>query len=197
MKALNEIKKYSLIAIVLCAAIGLLFLMFPAQCIKYISLAVGIVFIIMGVAGIIGFVSNKKGSVTLVLGIISALTGTVICIKYQAIISIIVVIIGVFFVVTGAFNFFTGIKIIASSLVSGWATLIMSIVTFIFGIIAVTKSNQLTVGVVQFIGVSLILYAVLGLVSFFQVKKLFKNAQNAINASNDIEVEATETELDN
>lgn len=196
MKVLNEIKKYSLIAIIVCAVIGFLFLAFPAQCIKYMSLAVGIGLIVMGAVGIIGYIANKNGGFTLALGIISAIIGVVICVKYQAIISIIVVILGVFILGTGIFNLVTGIKIVASSLVSGWVTLVMSVAEVIFGIIAVTKSTQLTEGIVQFLGVALILYAVVDLIAFFQVKKLFRNAKKAVEAKGDIEVEATEIDIE-
>lgn len=196
MKILNEVKKYSLVAIAICAVIGFLFVAFPAQCIKYTALAVGIALIIVGAVGIIGYIANKNGGFTLALGIISAIVGIVICIKYKAIISIIVIIIGIFILGTGLFNFFTGIKVIISSLVTGWITLVMSIAEVVFGIIAVTKSTQLTEGIVQFLGVALILYAIIDLIAFFQVKKLFKNAKKAIDATGDIEVEATEVETD-
>lgn len=191
MKILKEIKKYSIIAIVVCAVIGLLFVIFPAQCIKYISLAFGIALIVMGVAGVIGYATNKAGGFTLALSIVSAIAGVIICVKYQAIISVIVAIFGIFILATGLFNLATGIKVIASSLFSGWITLAMSVAEVVFGIIAITKSSQLTVGIVQFLGVALVLYAILDIVSFIQVNKLFGEAKNRLNKTGDIEVEGT------
>lgn len=194
MGFLKNVKKFSIIAIIVSAVIGILFLVFPGQCIKYISLAFGIALIVMGAGGIIGYLTNKNNGFTLALGIISALAGIIICVRYQAIISVIVVLLGIFILATGLFNLFTGIKIVASSLVSGWVTLVMSVTEVIFGIIAITKSTQLTESIVQFLGVALILYAVIDLIAFIQVKKAYNNTMNVINSSGDIEVDAVEIE---
>lgn len=190
MKILKEAKKYSLVIIGICAVVGLLFLLFPSQCIKYMSLAVGIALIIMGGAGIVGYFLNKYGGFTLALGIISAIVGIVICVKYKAIISVVVGILGIFILATGLFNLVTGIKIIVSSIVSGWITLVMSVAEVVFGIIAITKSTQLTEGIVQFLGVALLFYAVLDLIAFFQVRKIFKSAKDVIAESGDIITDA-------
>lgn len=194
MGFLKNVKKFSIIAIIVSAVIGILFLIFPGQCIKYISLAFGIALIVMGAGGIIGYLTNKNNGFTLALGIISALAGIIICVRYQAIISVIVVLLGIFILATGLFNLFTGIKIVASSLVSGWVTLVMSVTEVIFGIIAITKSTQLTESIVQFLGVALILYAVIDLIAFIQVKKAYNNTMNIINSNGDIEVDAVEIE---
>lgn len=194
MGFLKNVKKFSIIAIIVSAVIGFLFLVFPGQCIKYISLAFGIALIVMGAGGIIGYLTNKNNGFTLALGIISAIAGIIICVRYQAIISVIVVLLGIFILATGLFNLFTGIKIVASSLVSGWVTLVMSVAEVIFGIIAITKSTQLTESIVQFLGVALILYAVIDLIAFIQVKKAYNDTMNVINSNGDIEVDAVEIE---
>jgi uncharacterized membrane protein HdeD (DUF308 family) len=152
------------------------------------SLAIGIALIIMGAVGIINYFAKKSSGFTLALGIIIFIVGIIVCAKYRAIISIIVVIFGIFILATGMFNFATGIKVIASSLVSGWVTLILSIATSIFGIIAITKSTELTETIVQFIGVSLIIYAILDIIAFVQVRKLAKSLSVD---SDDIETDAT------
>jgi uncharacterized membrane protein HdeD (DUF308 family) len=191
MKVLNNIKKYSLVSIVISIVVGLLFIIFPDKCIKYTSLAVGIALVVMGIVGIINYFIDKSSGFTLALGIVTTIVGIIICIKYQAIISLIVVIFGMFILSTGLFNFVTSIKIITSSLLSGWLTLTLSIVTSIFGIIAITKSSELTQTIVQFIGVALIIYAVLDIVSYIQIKKLAKSVKDVIDSNSDIETDAT------
>jgi uncharacterized membrane protein HdeD (DUF308 family) len=188
MNVLKEIKKYSLVSVIIAIVIGILFVAFPGKCIKYMSLAIGIALIIMGAVGIINYFAKKSSGFTLALGIIIFIVGIIVCAKYRAIISIIVVIFGIFILATGMFNFATGIKVIASSLVSGWVTLILSIATSIFGIIAITKSTELTETIVQFIGVSLIIYAILDIIAFVQVRKLAKSLSVD---SDDIETDAT------
>ena len=68
----------------------------------------------------------------------------------------------------------------------------LSVVTVIFGIVAITKSSQLTEGIVRFIGVSFIVYAVLGVVSLIQVKHMTDRVKDAVDSVSDIEVDAKE-----
>lgn len=194
MKLLSEIKKYSLIAIVASAIIGAFFIMFPAQSITYMSLAVGIALIVMGIAGVIGYLANKNSSFTLALGIVSAIAGIVVCVKYETIISAIVVIIGIFILATGIFNLATGIRVLVFHMITGWLTLVLAVVEITLGIVAMTKSTELTVGIVQFLGVALLLYAIMGIVSFIQVKKMVKTVKDELNEGADIESTATVVE---
>ena len=194
MKFVAQVKKISIASILIAIALGLLFIIFPDKCITYISLAVGISLILLGVAGIIGFFVDRSSGFTLALGIISAIAGIVICAKYQAIISLIVIVFGIFILASGIFNLLTSIKIIASSLIFGWVTFALSIITSVFGVIAITKSNALTITIVQFIGAALLVYAVMDIISFFQVKKLVKDVKTAVEATNDIETDAVVVE---
>ena len=190
MKFLTQVKRISIASIIVSVILGILFIAFPEKCITYFSLAIGISLIILGVVSIIGYFIDKSGGFTLALGIISAIVGISICVKYQAIISLIVVLFGIFILASGIFNFFTAIKVIASSVVFGWVTLGLSILTSVFGIIAITKSGELTITIVQFIGAALLIYAVMDTISFIQVKKLVKEVKTAVDATNDIETDA-------
>ncbi|MBR3737118.1 MAG: DUF308 domain-containing protein [Eubacterium sp.] len=190
MKFLTQVKRISIASIIVSVILGILFIAFPEKCITYFSLAIGISLIILGVVSIIGYFIDKSGGFTLALGIISAIVGIIICVKYQAIISLIVVLFGIFILASGIFNFFTAIKVIASSVVFGWVTLGLSILTSVFGIIAITKSGELTITIVQFIGAALLIYAVMDTISFIQVKKLVKEVKTAVDATNDIETDA-------
>lgn len=191
MEFLKQIKKFSLITIAVSAVIGVLFIAFPDKCIKYLSLIIGISLIVMGIAGIVSYFLNKTSGFTLALSIVILIVGIIVCAKYRAIISLIVMIFGIFILATGLFNLATSIKIIVSSLMSGWLTLMLSIATSIFGIIAITKSTELTETIVQFIGISLIVYAVLDIIAYIQVRKVGKTVKTAIENTGDIETQGT------
>ena len=191
MEFLKRIKKFSLATIAVSAVAGLLFLIFPAQCIKYISLALGISLIAIGIIAIIGYFTDRSSAFALALGIIVLITGIVVCAKYKAIISLIVVIFGIFILITGLIDFATSIKAIVTLGISGWFTLALSILTSVFGIIAITQSAELTETIVQFIGASLLIYAVLDLISFFQVKSIANRIKQATESSDVIETDAT------
>ncbi len=191
MNIISQIKKFSVATIIVSLIMGLLFVIFPAQCIKYASLAVGISLIAIGISGVINYVSDKSSKFSLILGIIVLITGIVVCVKYRAIISLIVILFGLFILVTGLVDLITSIKAIATLRISGWFTLALSVVTIIFGIIAITKSTQLTETVVRFIGIALLIYSALDIASYFQVKSITRDVKNALNNTGDIETNAT------
>lgn len=74
--------------------------------------------------------------------------------------------------------------------------MLLSVITIIFGIVAITKSTQLTDGIVRFIGAALIVYAVLDLVTYIQVNSKVKQVKDAVDSISDIEVEAIEQQND-
>lgn len=190
MEFLKELKKISIVTMIIALVMGLLFIIFPAQCIKYISLALGIALVAFGIVGIINYYRDKATPFILVLSIIVLITGIIICVKYKAIISIIVVLFGVFILATGLVNIATGIKALKTFHPSGWFTIMLSVVISIFGIIAITKSSQLTEAIVRFIGAALLVYVVLGIVSYFQVRSLAKEVDDKIRLNSEIETQA-------
>ena len=191
MKVLSQIKKVSIGTIIVSLVVGILFVAFPGKCIDYISLFVGGSLIVTGAIGIISYLIDRISKVSLAMGIITVIAGIIICVKYKAIISIIIAIIGIFILCAGIFNFITAIKVIASSLVFGWVSFALSIATIALGIISITKSTATSQGLVRFIGIALIVYAVLGVISYFQVRKLVKQVKAEAEATDDIEVEGS------
>lgn len=193
MSLFAKIKKYSLIAVAASFIIGLLFLIFPAQCIDFMSLAVGFALIFFGVVGIFDYIVKKNSMFSLYLGIVVTICGIIICVKYKQILSVMVAILGIFLLTTGIVNFVTSIKVVVSSFVSGWLTMFMSIATCVLGIIAITKSSSTTVGIVQLMGVALIVYAVIDIVIYIQLKRAVKRATQDVNGL-EIEGEIVESE---
>ncbi len=189
---LKGLKKFSISTIIVSAVLGVLFIAFPDKCIQYISLFVGAALIVIGAVAVVTYLLDRNTILPLVLGIIVLVTGIVICAKYRQIISIIVVIFGIFILISGLVDFVASFKSIAILRLSGWFTLVLSVITIIFGIVAITKSAALTDSIVRFIGAALIIYAVLDLVSFIQVNAMAKKIKQKIDAQSDIIVEAQE-----
>ena len=185
MKLLQKVKKFSLATIVISAVLGIVFIIFPAQVMTYLSLFLGVAMILLGVAAVINFLVDRSSAFTLVLGILSAILGIIVCTQYKAIISIMVIVLGIFILAAGIANFFTAIKIIASSLVFGWLTLGLSIATSVLGIVAITQSGSFSEALVQLIGAALIVYAVLDIVAYFQVKKLASDVRDSVEVAMD------------
>lgn len=189
---LKGLKRFSIATIIVSAIMGVLFIAFPSKCIQYISLVVGVSLIVTGIISVVSYIVERDTKLPLVLGTISLISGIIVCAKYQAIISIIVVILGIFILTSGIVDMATSIRSIMIFRKSGWFTMLLSVITIVFGIVAITKSAQLTDGIVRFIGVALIVYAVLDLVTYIQVNSKVKQVKDAVDSISDIEVEATE-----
>lgn len=193
---LKGLKRFSIATIIVSAIMGVLFIAFPNKCIQYISLVVGVSLIVTGIISVVSYIIERDTKLPLVLGTISLISGIIVCAKYRAIISIIVVILGIFILTSGIVDMATSIRSIMLFRKSGWFTMLLSVITIIFGIVAITKSAQLTDGIVRFIGAALIVYAVLDLVTYIQVNSKVKQVKDAVDSISDIEVEATEQQND-
>ena len=193
---LKGLKRFSIATIIVSAIMGVLFIAFPSKCIQYISLVVGVSLIVTGIISVVSYIIERDTKLPLVLGTISLISGIIVCAKYRAIISIIVVILGIFILTSGIVDMATSIRSIMVFRKSGWFTMLLSVITIIFGIVAITKSAQLTDGIVRFIGAALIVYAVLDLVTYIQVNSKVKQVKDAVDSISDIEVEATEQQND-
>lgn len=191
MKFLQEVKKLSLATIIVSAVLGILFIVFPSRSIKYLSLIVGIGLIAIGIAAVVSYCIDKRAKFTLVLGVIVLICGIVICAKYREIINLIVMIFGIFILASGIVDLVTGLKAAVISRAAGITTVVLSVISIIFGIVAITKSAALTDGIIQFIGVALIVYAVVDAVTYFEVKNLFGSVKKAVDDVGDIETDAT------
>lgn len=189
---LKGLKRFSIATIIVSAIMGVLFIAFPSKCIQYISLVVGVSLIVTGIISVVSYIVERDTKLPLVLGTISLISGIIVCAKYRAIISIIVVILGIFILTSGIVDMATSIRSIMLFRKSGWFTMLLSVITIAFGIVAITKSAQLTDGIVRFIGAALIVYAVLDLVTYIQVNSKVKQVKDAVDSISDIEVEATE-----
>jgi len=194
MKIIQGIKKVSLATIGLSLILGVIFIAFPAQVMTYLCLFLGIAMICIGVAAVINYLIDRFSAFTLVLGILAIILGVIVCTQYKAIISFMIILLGLFILTAGLFNFFTSIKIIASSLIFGWASLFLSVATTVLGIVALTHSADFSEALVRFIGVALIVYAVMDILTYIQVKQIAGKIKDVVDSTKDVETTATVVE---
>lgn len=192
LEFIKGIKRFSIATMAIALVVGLLFIIFPSQCITYTALVVGISMILTGVISIVTYIIQRDSVLPLILGVIVAVCGIIICIKYKLLIDIVVVLLGVFILAAGIGNFATSIRALVMHRPSGWFTLVLSIITIYFGGYAITRSSELTETIVQLVGTALIVYAVLALVSFIQIMNIKKKVKKKVDQMDDIQVEATD-----
>ena len=192
-KILTEIKKYSLIVIVITGVLGGLLVAFPDKMLAYTALFIGGAFAACGVFAILNYLSDKKSKLTLTLGIIAAFSGIVICLAYRQIMSVIVFFLGIFLLIGGIVDLVNSFYIAASRHRSWIFTVILSIASIVLGIVSITNPFDTQNKIVQFIGAGLIVFAVLDLIAFIQVKKVAEEVSQRISDTKD-EYGATEVE---
>ena len=193
-KILTEIKKYSLIVIVITAVLGGLLIAFPDKMLAYTALFIGGAFAACGVFAILNYLTDKKSKLTLTLGIIAAFSGIVICIAYKQIMSVIVFFLGIFLLIGGIINLVNSLYIAVSRHRSWILTVILSIASIVLGIVSITNPFDTQNKIIQFIGAGLIVFAVLDLIAYIQVKKVAEEVSERISNAQD-EVNATEVEF--
>ena len=192
-KILTEIKKYSLIVIVITGVLGGLLVAFPDKMLAYTALFIGGAFAACGVFAILNYLSDKKSKLTLTLGIIAAFSGIVICLAYRQIMSVIVFFLGIFLLIGGIVDLVNSFYIAASRHRSWILTVILSIASIVLGIVSITNPFDTQNKIVQFIGAGLIVFAVLDLIAFIQVKKVAEEVSQRISDTKD-EYGATEVQ---
>ncbi len=191
IKVIDSIKKVSIATIILAIIGGIAFIAAPAFCQKYISLFIGVAFISVGLSGIAVSLIGKKMYYLLVLGILSAVIGIIICFRYKEITAFIIIIVGAFMIVSGLTDLLTSVKVLIASRFFGILSLTLSVLTVVFGFIAVFKAFEVQSALIQFIGVALLVYAVLDIIAYIEVKamvrKLKKNVAEQENGTKEIE----------
>lgn len=193
-KILVEIKKYSLIVIIVCAVFGVLLIAFPDKMLEYASLVLGGMFIACGVFAIINYVIKRRFAFTLTLGIIAVISGLIICLAYRQIISVIVFLMGIFLLVGGIVNLVNSFYAPHLRIV----TTVLSIASVVLGIVSMSNPFRAQNTLVQFLGIGLLVFAVLDLMAYIQVHEIAKEIQDRLSQKKDgdgaVEVEYREVD---
>lgn len=191
--AFQEIKKYSLITIVVTAILGVLLIAFPTQTISYTSIVIGGCFILCGVIALINYGVKKDSKLTLTLGIIAVVAGLIICIAYRQIVSVMIFVLGIMLLVGGLVDFFNSIDVAIRHFRSSAVSIILSVASIVIGILSIVNPFDTQNKIVQLIGAGLIVFSVLEAVTYIQVKKVSKIIKEKVE---DDGVNATEVDFE-
>ncbi len=197
-KVITEVKKYSIVLIIVSAVLGALLIAFPDKMIQYTALFIGGAFVACGVYAILSYIINKKYVFTLTLGIISAVAGVVVCCAYRQIITVIIFLLGLYLLVGGLFNLVDAFWILKAMPKSWFVTMLLGIASSVLGIVCLTNPFGAQSTLVRFIGIGLIVFAVTDLIAYLQVKEIANEVRDQINDANaaDGSVEVEYREVD-
>lgn len=170
---------------------GIMFIAFPEASKKYVSIGIGVFLIGLGIYSLIYYFVKHSSTGILVSGIVLMIIGIIVAVKYEEVAKLFIVLLGVFIVSAGITNLVAGLKIVYEKLILGWTTLLLSVATIVFGVIAIVNSGDLQNAVTRLIGIGLIIYAIVDLVVYIQVRSAVKEASEQVQLISDVETEAT------
>ncbi|MBQ9229409.1 MAG: DUF308 domain-containing protein [Eubacterium sp.] len=193
VKLIDKVKKISIVTIILAVLGGIALIAQPEACQKYLSLFIGIAFVAVGLTGIAVSLLGNKSYLLMTLSVLILIGGVIICVMYKPITSLIIMVIGIFMIVSGVTDFFTSLKVLGGNRFFGILSMLLSVLTAVFGFIAVFHSYSVQASLIQFLGVALLVYAVLDIIAFIEVKTLVRKVKKAVDEAEnaDQEIETT------
>lgn len=184
---LIKIKNLSLITIAAGFIIGIVLLVRPDESVQFISILCGVTVIMLGIGAWISYFTKFKSIILAILGTLAIIAGIILCVRYRSIVSAVIFLFGVFVLVGGIVDLISAIDAKRNDLKSWIVSIIMSAVTIILGLIVIINPFDSIMVLTQLLGAGLIVYAVMDLISFIQIRKIVK-----YNLSPQIDVEAQE-----
>ena len=194
-KFFKELKKYSIITIIVTAVLGVLLIAKPDQMIAYTSLIIGVAVILSGVVALINYVVKKDSKLPLVMGIIAVISGVIICCAYRQIVSVMIFFMGIILLVGGILDLVNSIDVAKRHYRSWIFTVILSIASIVLGILSIINPFDTQSKIVQLIGGGFLIFAVLELSAYIQVQIIAKKAAEAEQILQD-GVKATEVDFE-
>lgn len=171
---LIKIKNLSIITIIASVVIGLVLLIWPDESITAVSILTGATTILLGVTAWISYFAKEKSVILATAGTVCIIVGLIICVKYQSIIAILLFLFGVFITISGAVDLITSFYSKASGLGTWGVSTLLSIAVLVLGVVIMINPLHTSQALVRLVGAGLLVYAVVDLVTFIQVKKAAK-----------------------
>lgn len=184
---LIKIKNLSLITIAAGFIIGIVLLVRPDETVQFISILCGVTVIMLGIGAWISYFIKFKSTILAILGTLAVIAGIILCVRYRSIVSAVIFLFGVFVLVGGIVDLISAIDAKRNDLKSWIVSVIMSAVTIILGLLVIINPFDSVMVLTQLLGAGLIVYAVMDLISFIQIRKIVK-----YNLSPQIDAQAQE-----
>lgn len=192
-KMLKKIKSNAVISSLLCAALGLVLVLWPNLSMTIVCTAIGIVLILSGVIRLIGFLTGHDGSIymqgNLVMGIILLVVGIWIVSSPVKVLSIIPIIVGILIVIHGVSNLQQTFALRREAYSKWWLALVLTLLTIGLGVLLIFHPFAALDTVVVLIGIFLIYD---GLSSIWIISRVAKAARMAKQEAEAVDVDMRE-----
>ena len=177
----------SLITSLILIALGLLLFFQPDAVIYCISYVIGGILIAIGVLAMINFIKNtnneQKVELDIVYGIVSVILGIIVIKNPEGVASIIPGILGISIIISSATKLQYAFELKANGNNLWKTTMVISIISTLCGIILLFNPFKALTSFTKIVGVFIVIYAVLDMISTFTIKRNVKIFQQSIQES--------------
>lgn len=177
----------SMITSIILLILGVLLFFQSEATILSISYLIGAILITIGALAIIKFVKNTnniaKNELDIVYGVVTIILGTLVIMNPEAIASIVPIIIGIGIIISSATKLQYAFELRANKNSQWKTTMVISIISTICGLILLFNPFRGAVVLTQIVGVFIIIYAILDIISTFTIKKNVTEIHNAIGGT--------------
>lgn len=157
MDTLKRIKADVIMSALVCVALGVVLLVWPAETIDIFCKVLAIGLMVMGVMNIINYFGNRgTHPFAGILGVIVLIVGVWVFVKPESIVSIVPIVIGVILCVHGIQDIKIALETKGNGYGKWWSMLIIASISLVFGVICIVKAFGVVTLALQFIGIGLI-----------------------------------------
>lgn len=175
---LIRIKNLSLITIAAGFIIGIILLVRPDESVEFISILCGATVIMLGVGAWISYFTKFRSSFLAILGTLAVIAGIILCVKYRSIISAVLFLFGIFVLVGGVVDLVSALEARKNDLKSWIISVVMAVITIVLGLLVIINPFNSVMALTRILGAGLIVYAVMDLITFIQIRKMVKFTLN-------------------
>lgn len=175
---LIRIKNLSLITIAAGFIIGIILLVKPDESVEFISILCGATVIMLGVGAWISYFTKFRSTFLAILGTLAVIAGIILCVKYRSIISAVLFLFGIFVLVGGVVDLVSALEARKNDLKSWIISVVMAVITIVLGLLVIINPFNSVMALTRILGAGLIVYAVMDLITFIQIRKMVKFTLN-------------------
>ena len=155
--------------------LGILLVFQSETTVMTISYIIGGILVAAGALALIRYVRNAQGpefrnELDIVYGIVTIIFGIIVIKSYQAVASIIPVVIGIGIIISSAGKLNYAFQLKANQNELWKTTMVISIISTICGVILLFNPFKAALGIMKIIGIFIIVYAILDLISTVAIK---------------------------
>ncbi len=177
--------KSSIITSIVLMILGILLIFQSETTIMIISYIVGGILVAAGALALVRYVKNAKeprlnNELDIMYGIITIIFGLIIIKNYQAVASVIPIVLGIGIIISSAAKLNYAFQLRANKNNLWKTTMIISIISTIFGVILLFNPFKAAMGIMKVIGILIVIYAILDLISTIAIKSSVTKIHKAV-----------------